>query len=85
MATVKEDESHGTVTIDGKTIVGFVDEQRCATCTTERVYYDSFDAYFCPSCNVWLEHGCSGSSCDYCRDRPTAPMTAVAGTSERAS
>ena len=32
-----------------------------------------FDANFCPTCDVWLEPGCSDPDCLYCPPRPARP------------
>ncbi len=85
MVTVVEDESRSTVTIDGQIIDGFVDDKTCATCGTRRVYYHSFDAYFCAACNAWLEALCSDRSCSYCQNRPATPLPIRASTAEEPS
>jgi len=74
MPTVEEDDTSGTVSIDGREITGFVDHQLCASCGAPRVYYGAFDAYFCAVCNVWLETACADPSCTNCRSRPVAPL-----------
>ena len=73
---VKENEKNGTVTVNGSLIVGgFIDDDFfCDHCGSVRVYYDKHDAYFCPSCNIWLEGRCSDPDCNYCSGRPRTPL-----------
>lgn len=63
------------VEIEGHQISGWIDEDvRCKSCSASRIYYDDYDAFFCPECNVWLEGTCRDSSCNYCRSRPDRPL-----------
>lgn len=73
MITIDEDKDACTVTINGTMIDGFIDESS-HSCGARRVYYDDFDAYFCPECNEWLEHVCSDALCSYCSNRPPSPL-----------
>jgi len=73
--SIREDSERGVVVIDGGEISGWLDTERCCSqCGSVRVYHDAFDAFFCPSCNLWLEAICGDSSCEYCRRRPEHPM-----------
>ena len=40
-------------------------------------YNEKYDAYYCPSCNVWLEGVCGMDDCVYCKDRPTKPVLQI--------
>lgn len=69
--------------IDGIVIInnfeiddGFVDEENCCMiCKMNLIYYEDFDAYFCPICNRWTETKCNDSNCEYCVNRPEKPFT----------
>ncbi|MCQ6282567.1 hypothetical protein [Bacillus sp. EB600] len=63
------------VIIDEFEIEGFIDkEQYCSICKFTLVYYEDFDAYFCPNCNYWTESNCGDPRCDYCSNRPEKPL-----------
>ncbi|WP_338654117.1 hypothetical protein [Lysinibacillus sp. Y5S-8] len=32
--------------------------KKCTTCQSQIIYDDTFDSYFCASCNEWLEEAC---------------------------
>lgn len=32
-----------------------------------------YDAYYCPTCRVWLEDICKDTKCTYCVNRPDLP------------
>lgn len=50
---------------------------KCHICKKPRHYNQEFDAYYCESCNLWLEPKCSQEgSCDYCASRPRNPIVA---------
>jgi hypothetical protein len=69
-------ENDATVTIDGQDIDGFIAEERpCQFCNeTPSIYFDLYDTYACPRCNLWLEEACSDPGCDCCSVRPTVPF-----------
>lgn len=46
--------------------------QRCKQ-DSNRISY-LYDAFWCHSCNLWLEEKCKDSTCVYCKDRPSVPM-----------
>ena len=73
MPAVVYNQESGTLTIDGITIDGNRWPQPCPKCSGSTFYYDSYDAAFCPDCNVWLEPACTDATCDYCADRPARP------------
>jgi hypothetical protein len=70
---IAEDENAGTVTVDGFTFDGFIDDGQ-HYCGSRRVYSDDFDAYCCPACNEWLKFACGDKSCGYCAHRPDKPF-----------
>ncbi len=45
-----------------------------AGCTVQPIRSDRFDAYYCPTCLVWLERQCGFAECDYCGQRPEKPV-----------
>ena len=56
-------------------VSGFIDDiAKCKKCGKERIYYEEYDSYFCPHCNVWLEETCKGPNCEFCSKRPNAPL-----------
>lgn len=42
-------------------------------CGTEGKRNETYDAYWCPKCFVWLERGCHSPSCEFCAERPETP------------
>ncbi|MGE7114585.1 hypothetical protein [Lysinibacillus sp. NPDC047702] len=63
------------VIIDNFVFDGQVEQDNfCSNCKFNLVYYDDFDAYFCPKCNSWLESKCSDPECKYCFKRPEKPL-----------
>lgn len=43
------------VIIKGIEIQGFIDEENfCPICSTNQIYYENFDSYFCPKCNYFM-------------------------------
>lgn len=38
-------------------------------------YSEEYDAYYCETCNKWLEDTCGDDSCEYCTKRPEYPVT----------
>lgn len=47
--------------------------KKCKTCNSDKKYNAKHDAYYCESCDEWLEKNCGDPECDYCRDRPEKP------------
>jgi len=80
MLVVTENSDRGVVIVEGREIEGFIDEEICVSCCQFRVYYDDFDAFFCPQCNNWLESACNDSGCEYCSNRPVKPLGLDANT-----
>jgi len=74
MLNVTKNDEKGVVIIGDIEIKGFVDDESCQKCLKPRIYYDDYDAFFCPYCNVWLESACSDSTCEFCRKRPEKPL-----------
>jgi hypothetical protein len=68
-------ETDTGVIIAGFKIDGFLDRaQYCPVCKSHLVYYEDYDAYFCPSCNIWTEVKCGDPECMYCPNRPDTPL-----------
>jgi hypothetical protein len=42
-------------------------------CGNEKSYSAEYDAYYCKSCNHWLESKCDDPECEYCTKRPKVP------------
>lgn len=45
----------------------------CSMCGKESQYNETYDALFCPECDVWLESTCDDPSCALCCGRPVSP------------
>jgi hypothetical protein len=43
------------------------------TKTNNKIYCPRYDSYYDESADVWLEHTCEDSECDYCKDVPEKP------------
>jgi len=50
------------------------DAVKCHSCHSTAIYQETFDAYFCAYCNLWLEKKCGDKNCDYCPNRPDKPL-----------
>ena len=74
MIKVIENKETGKIIIGEYEIEGFIDDETCLKCSQNKVYYDDYDAFICPQCNVWLESACADSSCEYCSKRPDKPL-----------
>jgi hypothetical protein len=70
---VLEDQSAGIVKISNTEIAGFVMDEKC-DCGSQKIYYEKYDAKFCPQEDKWLESGCLDPLCEYCKDRPDKPI-----------
>lgn len=74
-----EDPVKGIVTIDDAVIIeGQIMDSSdyvCEKCKSEVIYYDQYDAMFCPKCNHWLEKKCGDPECCYCLSRPDKPIS----------
>lgn len=47
---------------------------KCKTCNHRIYYVFSYDARYCPACNVWTEPRCSTRDvCEFCLKRPARP------------
>jgi len=42
-------------------------------CGSKKKHSDQYDAYYCASCNEWLESKCDDPTCEYCTNRPARP------------
>jgi hypothetical protein len=68
-------ETDTTVIVDGFEFEGFIDDENlCKNCGNNQIYFDKYDAYFCPKCNLWLENKCGDPDCYYCPKRPDRPL-----------
>ncbi len=75
MRSVVEDRARRVVVVDGASIGGLVLKDRlCPKCSGAGVLYDSYDAAFCPQCNVWIEGACRDPKCEFCAHRPASPL-----------
>ena len=75
MIEIRENEEKETIIMGDQEIKGFLDDDKyCLECSGTRIYYENYDSFFCPQCNVWLESVCSDLTCDFCRSRPTKPL-----------
>jgi hypothetical protein len=73
MVEVFEDND-SIVHINEEMIFGFISDQICQVCKHELVYFDKFDALFCPECNEWAEGVCGDPDCSTCKRRPEMPL-----------
>ncbi|MEC1177517.1 hypothetical protein P9B03_03390 [Metasolibacillus meyeri] len=62
------------VIINGLEIEGSIANERCEQCGNNKIRDDKYDAYFCATCNKWLEEKCSDPDCYYCPQRPDKPI-----------
>ena len=46
---------------------------QCQQCKNKVEYNTQYDAYYCQSCDNWLEDTCSDSECEFCSQRPAHP------------
>lgn len=75
---ITEERERDIVRIDGVEICGWIAEgSKCLKCGDSQIYFDDYDAYFCPTCNAWLESRCSDAPCSYCCQRPAQPLQAL--------
>lgn len=47
--------------------------KKCDVCGSDAVRNDTYDSYYCPRCEEWLENGCGHPACDFCSGRPEHP------------
>lgn len=71
---ILEIEDENVVDVGGKKIKGMILDEMCDTCGSRKVYYEKYDAKFCPQENKWLENNCFDPQCDYCKNRPEKPI-----------
>jgi len=45
----------------------------CPHCGKPSSYNCKYDAYFCKSCDEWLEAKCGNQYCEFCASRPDKP------------
>jgi hypothetical protein len=76
-------EEDGVVTVGSQKLEGWIHKNgACPTCVSPTIYYEKYDAVFCPQCNQWLESQCGDPGCCYCPRRPDRP---IAGGPDRAA
>ncbi|OPZ85223.1 MAG: hypothetical protein BWY74_03982 [Firmicutes bacterium ADurb.Bin419] len=70
-----ENKRRREVVLCGKwRIGGILLKEKCEVCDYPIVYFDKYDAEFCPNCNVWLAKNCGDPNCSYCSKRPDTPF-----------
>lgn len=70
-----ENKRKGEVVLCGKwKINGFILEVKCEVCNYNLIYFDKYDAEFCPNCNEWLAANCNDPNCSFCNKRPDTPF-----------
>ncbi len=75
MVAISENEDKCIVIVNGVEIFGWIiKEEKCKSCGDHPVYYDKYDAKFCPQENKWLETSCSDLTCEHCKNRPKDPL-----------
>ena len=47
---------------------------KCKNCERKIFYNNKYDAYYCKSCNIWLEPKCGDKRCEFCSIRPVSPI-----------
>jgi len=52
---MKIHENKTNVIINGVTIKGHVDNEICEECGANQIYSESYNAFFCPKCNEWID------------------------------
>ncbi|HTI97724.1 MAG TPA: hypothetical protein VL527_02385 [Dongiaceae bacterium] len=72
--SITEDSANGMVLIGDISVPGWIDDVSCGHCGAARIYHEDYDAYFCPTCNLWLERQCGDATCSYCSKRPDKPL-----------
>jgi hypothetical protein len=77
MVFVNKSEENGALFIDGNKFDGFIDDALCPKCSEPRIYSNKYDAYFCTTCNEWLESACESATCEFCRNRPNKPLDSL--------
>jgi hypothetical protein len=67
-----------SITVNDFTLRGFFNPDICICpqCkdSMKIIYYEDFDAHFCPACNIWVEKKCGDPHCEYCSPRPARPL-----------
>ena len=51
----------------------------CPSCGERASYNVHYDAYYCASCDIWLEPVCTSPLCAYCAHRPDRPSDGIEG------
>lgn len=50
-----------------------LNDLKCPTCGTVKLYNADFDSFYCESCNKWSEDICNDRECLFCKTRPLTP------------
>jgi len=57
--------------------------RRCDKCQEKRLYDERYDAWYCLTCDEWLEKECGDSNCFFCAMRPHKPSRRPKGEVNR--
>lgn len=68
------DDARGGVWVGAAFVSGFLDSRTCDRCGTPRIYDETYDAFLCPRCDLWLEGVCRDAACTHCVGRPESPI-----------
>lgn len=49
----------------------------CTACNTPGERNETYDAYYCTPCDIWIEQQCGDADCPYCPARPARPSEAA--------
>ncbi|MBD5159337.1 MAG: hypothetical protein HDT23_03740 [Ruminococcus sp.] len=55
----------------------------CPECKKPLLFFYTYDAICCISCDVWTEDKCSDPECEFCSKRPDTPTEALFIESEK--
>jgi hypothetical protein len=73
---ITEDPENELVIIDEFKLDGWIENANC-DCGAPLVYFERYDAQFCPECNEWRQSRCGDRNCYYCPGRPERPLPPV--------
>ncbi len=55
----------------------------CPECGKPLLYFYTYDAECCISCDIWTENKCGDPECEFCSKRPDTPAEALFIESEK--
>jgi hypothetical protein len=55
----------------------------CKRCEAIAEFSETYDAYYCAKCNLWLEEKCVDPLCRLCKKRPIRPLKPVKPKKEK--